>query len=113
MSVHVIEAPNPPAPLRSRCKCGALLEFDRTDVRHQFSRPGEDIGSVTCPHCKADHYLDLATASPVRTCADCGRREDNHNVRHPFVATGPAPRPGTCTYCGLPSESAACQRSHP
>ena len=76
MSVRVIEAPKPPEPMRSRCKCGALLEFERADLTHHQSRPGEDVASVRCPHCKGEHFFDLA-----RSAAD---------PRHPFVSTGAA-----------------------
>lgn len=88
MTVRVVERPEKPQPVQSRCKCVALLEFERSDIRSVFSRPGENYGRVQCPHCKNDHYFDVDT----------------------FEAR---PKPGQCSYCGLPENSAACQRSHP
>lgn len=32
-------------------------------------------------------FIEAAVAPP-RTCQKCGRPENNHNVRHPFVGLG-------------------------
>lgn len=101
MTVRVVERPEMPQPVQSRCKCGALLEFERSDIRSVFSRPGESYGCVQCPHCKNDHYFDMsslksrAVVAVVATCATCGRREDDHNVRHIFVPLQPRGRSET------------------
>lgn len=69
--VRVIEAPKPPEPMRSRCKCGALLEFGESAVQYgpEHQIDGR-LAFVRCPHCNEDHYFTAAKVQPCR-CQRC------------------------------------------
>lgn len=65
MSVRVVEIQKPPEPMRSRCKCGALLEFERADVQRMEGRYNETLSFVTCPHCNKQCFIDRPIEQPI------------------------------------------------
>jgi hypothetical protein len=76
-----------------KCKTEVEAEERELDGVQECQRDGWYAKEKPCPVCLTPmsfHRTDrTATAEPEpRRCQKCGRAENNHDVRHPFVASG-------------------------
>jgi len=80
--------------------CKTQVEAQESELEvHDDQRDGPWAGHP-CPMCgkqmsfrRTERFVESeAAAEPKapRTCVKCGRPENAHNMRHPFVATGGA-----------------------
>jgi len=42
------------------CRCGAVLEVDGKDLRHQGADRDGDAYTFECPECKQDNWVDAS-----------------------------------------------------